>query len=229
MNAARPPGGGRCSPQPPPGVESTWGGPALTQESDLARLARIADSVFAVVVTLLAYRVRLPDREALAALDGPALEPFLADLGAVVLSFLVAALFWMAHWRAFRLLRRADIGLVALHFAFLGTLVLLPISTSLMSNASGPSAAGPTAYSANLFLLAGTQTLFRAHARRLLPEAFVGVRPLLTPALLTLVFAAAAVAALASPWASRALWCASLLTPIVERRWGLGRAAQDSG
>ncbi len=197
----------------------------MNDETDLARLARIADSVFAVVVTLLAYRVRLPSREALAALDGQALEPFLADLGAVVLSFLVAALFWMAHWRVFRLLRRADVGLVALHFAFLGALVLLPLSTSLMSNASGRSAAGPCAYSANLFLLAGAQTLFRARARRLQPEAFIGVRALLTPALLTLVFAVAAVAALASPWASRALWCASFLTPIVERRWGLGRGA----
>jgi len=37
----------------------------MSEETDLARMARIGDSVFAVVVTLLAYRVRIPSREAL--------------------------------------------------------------------------------------------------------------------------------------------------------------------
>ena len=197
----------------------------MNAESDLARLSRITDSVFGVVVTLLAYRVRLPSREALSALAPGPLEPFLHDLVALVMSFLVATLFWLLHWGAFRRMSRSDFRFVALHFAFLGAMVLLPISTSLMSSAS-IELAGAFAYSANLFLLAATQTLFRVHARRLEPEAFGNLPILLTPSLLTGIFGAAAILSLFSPSASPMLWFASLVTPLIERRWGIGRVSK---
>ncbi len=194
----------------------------MNGETDLARLARIADSVFAVVVTLLAYRVRLPAHDALASLSLVALAPLLADLAALALSFLVASLFWMLHWGAFRRMHRADAAFVALHFAFLGAMVLLPISTSLMSAASG-NVPGTVAYSGNLFLLAALQTLFRVHARRLEPEAYGDAPVVLTPALLALIFGAAAVVGLFAPVASHLLWYVALVTPAIELRWGLGR------
>lgn len=200
----------------------------MNEETDLARLARIGDSVFAVVVTLLAYRVRLPNSDDLAARSLSALAPLGADLAAVVLSFGVASLFWMLHWAPFRRMHRVDTWFVYLHFAFLGALVLLPISTSLMSHASG-GFAGAGAYSANLFLLAAAETLFRVRARRLEPQPFGDVPLLMTPALLMLIFGAAAIASLFAPGLSTALWCAALLTPLVERRWGLGRLAREPG
>ena len=196
-------------------------------ESDLARLSRITDSVFAVVITLLAYRVRLPGREALAAPSLAALTPFLADLGALAISFLVASLYWLAHWAVFRRMHGVDFRFVTLHFAFLGGMVLLPLTTSLMSAAAGERI-GAFAYSVNLFFLAAMQTLFRAHARRLEPQAFGGAVPLLlTSALLTTLFGIATVLSLTEPAAARWVWWASLLTPFVERRWGLARAGRE--
>lgn len=194
----------------------------MNGEADLGRLARIGDSVFAVVVTLLAYRVRLPGREALAAPSAEAFTPFLTDLLALTISFLVAALFWMSHWGAFRRMHRVDLRFVALHFAFLGTLVLLPISTSLMSSAPNQ-LVGAFAYSANVCAIAVALFFFRAHARRLEPESFGTVPLLLAPALLIAVFGSATVVSLLAPQWSRALWCLAFVVSPIERRWGLGR------
>lgn len=198
----------------------------MNEESDLARLARIGDSVFAVVVTLLAYRVRLPGRDALAAPSFESLAPFLTDLLALTISFLVAALFWMSHWGAFRRMHRADLRFVTLHFAFLGTLVLLPISTSLMSAAPNQ-LAGAFAYSANVCAIAVTLLFFRAHARRLEPQSFGSAPVLLAPALLIAVFGSATVVSLLAPQWSRALWCLAFVVTPIERRWGLGRLTRD--
>ena len=198
----------------------------MTDETDLARLARIGDSVFAVVVTLLVYRVRLPSQEALATMAIPALLPFLTDLGTVVTSFVVASLFWMGHWRVFRRMRRADVRFVALNFVFLGTLVLLPISTSLMGITYGQGS-GALAYCINLFLLAAATTAFRGHARRLEPQAFGTVAVLLSPTLLMAVFGGAAVFVTWRPWLAQALLSAALLAPLVETRWGMGRLGRE--
>lgn len=196
-------------------------------EPDLARLSRIADSVFAVVLTLLAYRVRLPAREALLAPTREALAPFFSDLAALGLSVLVASLFWLMHWRVFRLMRRADVGVVVSHLAFLGAMVLLPLSTRLMSAAYG-SRVGAFAYSANLLLLALTQTVFRLRARRLEPERLGPLPLLLTPSLLAALFGLALLCSLFMPTLAQALWSVALLMPAVERRWGLGRALAEA-
>lgn len=197
----------------------------MTEDPDLARLSRISDSVFAVVVTLLAYRVRLPSPEALAAPDWVALGPFLSDLLALVISFLVAVLFWMGHWGAFRRMRRADARFVALHFAFLGFLMLLPISTSLMS-AAHRQFVGAFAYSANLFMIGVTLLLFRAHARRLQPESFGAVPVLLGPTLLVAIFGSAAVVSLLAPVWAELVWCLAFVVSPIEHRWGIGRLSR---
>jgi len=194
----------------------------MSDETDLVRMARIGDSVFAVVITLLAYRVRIPGSEALIGGQVAPLVPFLTDVGAVVMSVFVASLFWIGHWRVFRRMQHADFNFVALNFAFLGTLILLPISTSVMSVAVG-SLVGSLTYSANLFLAALAETFFRRHARRLDPQVFGSSRMLLTPLLLTLLFGSAAIVSLQWAAACPALWSAAVLAPLVENRWGMGR------
>jgi uncharacterized membrane protein len=194
----------------------------MTEETDLARMARIGDSVFAVVVTLLAYRVRIPSHEALTGGQLAPLKPFLTDLAAVVMSFIVASMFWIGHWRVFRRMQRSDYGFVALNLAFLGTLILLPISTSVMSVA-GDSSMGALAYSANLFLLATAETFFRRYARRLDPRVFGSSPLLLSTSLLMLLFGGAAIVSLVWPAACPALWSMAIVVPLVENRWGLGR------
>ncbi len=195
----------------------------MTGETDLARIARIGDSVFAVTITLLAYRVRPPSHDTLVSADVSLWAPFLTDLAAVVLSFFVASVFWISHWRIFRRMRQSDMRFVALNLAFLGALILLPISTSLVS--SDFTRLGMMAYSINLFLAAAAGLFVRMHAQRLDPHAFGPGRLLLTPSLSMATFACAALVSAWSPLGAVVLWCGALVMPWIDGRWGIGRAA----
>jgi uncharacterized membrane protein len=164
-------------------------------ETELVRIARIGDSVFAVTLTLLAYRVRIPSHDELISGKLVPLIPFLLDLWAVVLSFLVVSMFWISHWRVFRRMKHSDVKFVALNLAFLGTLTLLPISTSIVSSNYG-TRFGSLAFSANLFATATAGVFLRMHARRLDPQAFGRGHPLLSPALAMLLFGPAMIVSL---------------------------------
>ena len=194
----------------------------MNGETELVRIARIGDSVFAVTLTLLAYRVRIPSHDELISGKLAPLIPFLLDLWAVVLSFLVVSMFWISHWRVFRRMKHSDLKFVALNLAYLGTLTLLPISTSIVSTNFG-TRFGSLAYSTSLFATATAGLFLRMHARRLDPQAFDRGQPLLPPALAMLPFGTAMVMSLQWPLAASALWWIALLTPIVENRWGIGR------
>ena len=134
----------------------------------------VSTSVFAVTLTLLAYRVRIPSHDELISGKLALLIPFLLDLWAVVLSFLVVSMFWISHWRVFRRMKHSDLKFVALNLAFLGTLTLLPISTSIVSSNFG-TRFGSLAYSTSLFAAATAGLFLRIHAGRLDPQAFAGV------------------------------------------------------
>ncbi|MES1264086.1 MAG: TMEM175 family protein [Variovorax sp.] len=194
----------------------------MANEADLARISRIGDSVFAVTITLLAYRVHIPDREALMSGQLAPLAPFFRDLGALLLSFFVASVFWISHWRVFRRMRQSDNRFVALNLAFLGALILLPISTSLLSN--DLTWIGTLAYSANLLFGATASLFLRRHACRIDPEAFGPGRLLLAPAISMTLFATACVASLYAPGAALVLWLCALAGPWIDRRWGIGRS-----
>lgn len=194
----------------------------MNGETDLTRIARIGDSVFAVTLTLLAYRVRIPEEQVIADGNWHAMLPFIRDLGAVVLSFFVASMFWISHWRVFRRMRQSDIQFVALNLVFLGALVLLPISTGLVSG--DLTRAGTLAYSANLFFAATASLFLRRHARRIDPEAFGRGRLLLTPAVSMFFFGAAGLVSLYRPSVALTLWLCTLVNPWVERRWGIGQS-----
>ena len=196
----------------------------MAAETDLVRIARIGDSVFAVVITLLAYRVRIPDAQLLAAGDLRPLVPFIRDLSGLVMSFFVASMFWISHWRVFRRMQHSDLQYVALNIAYLGTLVLLPISTSLVSAADG-TRIGSLAYSANLLAIATASFFLRRHARRLDPKAFGAGLVLLAPLLLMLMFGGALLLSLWRPGLAPWIWCLTLVTPWIDNRWGVGRAA----
>jgi uncharacterized membrane protein len=194
----------------------------MSGETDLARIARIGDSVFAVTITLLAYRIRIPSPEALASGRLLALAPFLSDLSAMLMSFFVASMFWISHWRVMRRMRHSDIKFTALNLVFLGALILLPISTSLVSGTQ--TKIGAFIYSFNLFCAASAGLFLRMHARSLEPQAFSGRLVLLPPALSMLLFASAAIVSLAWPPAAIVFWWCAIAVPLVDRRWGLGQS-----
>ncbi len=194
----------------------------MSDEADLARISRIGDSVFAVTITLLAYRVRIPGRDALMSGQLAELVPFYQDLGALLLSFFIASVLWISHWRVFRRMRQCDIRFIALNLVFLGALVLLPISTSLLSH--DMTRLGTLAYSANLLFGATVSLFLRRHARRIDPQAFGPGRLELTPAFSMALFGGACIASLYEPRAALVFWLCALAGPWIDRRWGIGRS-----
>ena len=193
----------------------------MTRPSDLQRITMITDSVFAVSVTLLAHSVRLPVEVIGQAATLHDLTSFLDDLVALVLSFAIASMFWLAQRRDLRKVRIATTRLVILNLAFLLTLVLLPISTRLFS-ATSLTPLSAAFYSLNLLLASAARLAFRIEANSLAdPEAFGSVPrrlPEITPSLYSIsVFGASLLAAAFNPHLSELFWSLGFFTPLLER------------
>jgi uncharacterized membrane protein len=104
----------------------------MTRSADLQRIASLSDCVFAVAMTLLVFSVRIPDQGLdPAKLPGELTRMWNESYG-LVLSFAIAAMFWVAHFRLLRSLSRATAGLIYLNLFQLFWIVVLPISTSLI-------------------------------------------------------------------------------------------------
>lgn len=101
---------------------------------ELNRIVNFTDGVFAIVITLLILTIQAPEIPS----DSVARElpGRLLDLApkflSYVISFLVVAVYWMAHHRVFRPIRGYDRTLLWLNFLFLMTISFLPFPTSLL-------------------------------------------------------------------------------------------------
>ena len=103
----------------------------MTKSADLQRLASLSYCIFAVAMTLLTFSVRIPDHGVdPAKLPGELTRMWNESFG-LVLSFAIAAMFWVGHFHLLRSLSRATIGLIYLNLFQLFWIAVLPISTSL--------------------------------------------------------------------------------------------------
>jgi uncharacterized membrane protein len=87
--------------------------------------------VFAVAITLLVLSLEVPP-DLSPARFREELNEELSQFLAYALSFGVVSVFWLAHHRAFMLVRRVDERLLALNLAFLSVIVLIPFPTQLL-------------------------------------------------------------------------------------------------
>lgn len=104
-----------------------------------SRLEAFSDGVFAIVITLLALEIRLPehhDTSLYHALAG--LWPILLSY---TLSFVVVGLYWMAHQFSFHYIKRSDRGVLWLNILFLMFVALLPFPTAVLGEYGGDQAA----------------------------------------------------------------------------------------
>ena len=100
----------------------------------LERICALSDGIFAVAMTLIVLEIRLPhveihsEAELWAAFIG--LTPqFLTYF----LSFLTLGIFWTAQQTQLNFMSRADRDLAWIHFAFLATIAVLPLSTTILA------------------------------------------------------------------------------------------------
>lgn len=101
---------------------------------ELDRLVFFSDAIFAIVMTLLVLNIevpRIPSGEVAAELPGRLLALWPEVLGYAI-SFLVVALFWVAHHGVFRAIEGYDRVLIWLNFFFLMFVSFIPFPASLL-------------------------------------------------------------------------------------------------
>jgi uncharacterized membrane protein len=137
------------------------------------RMVFFSDAVFAIVLTLLVLELRAPEVRGIT--DGElwrlTLEEVARPFAAFVISFLLTAVFWAAHIRITRRLRRFDWPTAIANFAFLFSITLVPFAAAYL----GAHIANPLAlevYGAIVVLASATQIILwlvvtRDHGRLL--------------------------------------------------------------
>jgi uncharacterized membrane protein len=224
------------SPEPaaaPPG--GTVGPPVEAQRDDhhrlfaftLERIVFFSDAVIAIAITLLAVELRLPelppgqtDASLLDALsrDGPSIFAF-------VLSFTVIALFWLGHYRTFRYVVDADGRLVAINFAFLFCIAILPYPTSIIAT-QGDLPSATIVYALFAIATGIMSTLLWVYPTRIAHLASSDVTPAIAryvsyrTAVIPVVFAVSIPVALVSPHLAWVIWLlAAPLQALMTRRY----------
>ncbi len=111
----------------------------IKKEFQLERMILFSDAVFAIVMTLMAIEIRLPDFE------GKITElEFLQMLKhqgrnfmAYALSFFFIGILWIRHLKLFSVLNDYDTGLIVRNLLFLFFVGLFPFSASVISHVTG--------------------------------------------------------------------------------------------
>lgn len=95
----------------------------------LNRVIFFTDAVFAIVMTLMILDLRPPDFASLAG-NGEALQGMISHFFALIMSFLVIAVFWVAHLATTRRLRHFDWLTAVANLIFMFPVCLIPFATA---------------------------------------------------------------------------------------------------
>ena len=168
---------------------------------EMRRLESLSNTIFGVAMTLLAYD--LPRASQFAQAPGWAeLYHVYADrLVSLILSFVIAGVFWISHHRRLARQPHAHRGVVLINLFFLLSIILLPVTTGL-DGIYGQSRAVAVLYGLHLSAIAGLNSWLWCLATRgqqPRPELAGAVFPLL------MLLPGAAVAAVAPQYA-RFIW-----------------------
>lgn len=101
-----------------------------------ARIETLADGVFAIAMTLLAFDLTVP--EITQAADVPRLLPgmiwnLLPRFALYAISFVVLGVYWVAHHAQFRVIDAADRPFLWINILFVMLIAFVPFATSLMA------------------------------------------------------------------------------------------------
>jgi uncharacterized membrane protein len=108
------------------------------ESKDTARIDAFSDGVFAIVITLLVFNLRVPspdeaDRVGLATL---LLRDWVSYL-ALITSFVIIGIMWVNHHRMFLFIRRVDNTLKYINLLLLFGVTLVPFATNLVEQYVG--------------------------------------------------------------------------------------------
>ena len=109
--------------------------PAPVGSMSTHRIEALADGVFAIVMTLLVFDLRVPEGPA-AELPATLIALWPKFLGYAI-SFVLLGIYWVGHRNQFNFIKRADQNFHWLNILFFGAVCLVPFSTGLVSRYPG--------------------------------------------------------------------------------------------
>lgn len=120
---------------------------------ELERVVFFSDAVYAIAITLLAIELKVPELpyEDTAELYRALLSEWPRFL-AFAFSFWIIAIYWVAHHRYFRYIKRYDERLIAVNLLMLFFIALIPFTTTVLGE-YGNLAGGIWLYAVNMLLL----------------------------------------------------------------------------
>jgi uncharacterized membrane protein len=114
-----------------------------------SRVQTLADSVFAIVMTLLVFEMRVPESPWNLEYD---LLLLLPNLLSFIVSFTILGVYWVGHHSQFEYIERADLSLIWLNIIFLMGVSLVPFSAGLLGQ-HGERQISVVMYGANLIVV----------------------------------------------------------------------------
>jgi uncharacterized membrane protein len=105
----------------------------MEAEWETTRVEAFSDGVLAIAITLLVLEIRLP--EDTSGHLGAALRHLWPSYAAYLLSFLIIGIMWANHHGMFRLIARADEGLLFVNVVLLAGISFLPFPTAVLARA----------------------------------------------------------------------------------------------
>lgn len=131
-----------------------------------ARIETLADGVFAIVMTLLVFDMRVPTQEQVDAVGlGQALLALTPNIISYVISFIILGVYWVGHHNQFFYIRRSDRTLLWINILYLMFVALVPFSTGLLSR-YGSDRLSLIVYNLNLIAVGAVLYLHWAYATR---------------------------------------------------------------
>jgi uncharacterized membrane protein len=129
----------------------------------IERMNALTDGVFAIVLTLLVLELKLPEKdESVLTLVADDWHVFLAWL----ISFIAIARFWLVHHSVTSGMLRCHTVTLALNFAVLGAVSLVPFSADIIGTERVVEPWSTVIFAANIALLSITVGLMAWHAQR---------------------------------------------------------------
>jgi uncharacterized membrane protein len=127
------------------------------------RVEALADGVFAIIMTLLVFDIRVPEvpPDQLPA----ALLELVPNLEGYLISFVLLGIYWVGHRNQFNFIRRADQNLHWLNILFFGLAGMVPFSTGLVARYPGELLV-EAMYGVNLMLIGAALFLHWSYATR---------------------------------------------------------------
>jgi len=184
---------------------------------EMRRMEALSNTVFGVAMTLLAYQV---PKEGFVTPDpkwADIWHSYGSHLLALLLSFIVAGMFWYSHQRRLAYAPEASRIVAILNLLFLLSIILLPVTTGLFGSYMASSDV-TALHGFNLTLISALNTILWVIAVAPRRDWVVTV----APAFSTVVFVIASIVGLFTPYLTRYVWPIAFLAPVlaayVERR-----------